>query len=214
MDIAGRVEVDWRRIGVRPPGQLSRSIDESSVPELARKETEPVLCRSLMLLALLLAIGCSVDQPAGSEGGEGAATVGAEKKPDWRDQNKSIQDTARIMDEAKRNTEAVERAIASGDQAATEQLVGKLVNIGGKLVEQQEASWKLSNQSNGITVIAYFHDPSLNEQYPASEVLGATAMGLLKSVDVAGKSVVVDDADMMVMSGSPEMLEQLEKLAQ
>ncbi len=170
-----------------------------------------MLCRSLMLLALALAVGCSADQPAGSPGGEEPAAAGAEKKPDWRDQNQSIEDTVRIMAEAKVNTEAVERAIAGGDQAAAEQLVGKLVNMGGKLVEQQKASWKLSNASNGITVIAYLHEPGLSERYPPSESLGAMAMGLLKSVDVADKSVVIEDADMAVMSVSPEVFEQMQK---
>ena len=170
-----------------------------------------MLWRSLMLLALLLAVGCNADQPTGSPDGEKPATAGAEKKPDWRDQNQSIQDTVRIMEEAKRNTEALERAVAGGEQAAAEQLVGKLVNIGGKLVEQQKASWKLNNASSGITVIAYLHDPGLNEQYQPSEVLGAVAMGLLKSVDVAEKSVVVEDADMAVMSGSPGVFEKMQK---
>jgi hypothetical protein len=170
-----------------------------------------MLCRSLTLLALLVALGCNADQPAGSPGGEEPAASGAEKKPDWRDQNQSIQDTVRIMAEAKRNTEAVERAIANGVQAAAEELLGKLVNMGGKLVEQQKASWKLNNASSGITVIAYFHDPGLNERYPPSESLGAVAMGLLKSVDVAEKSVVVEDADMAVMSVSPDALEQMQK---
>ena len=181
------------------------------MPEVLAKEREPMLCRSLTLLALLLAVGCNGYEPTGSPPGEGPAAPAAEKKPDWRDQNQSIQDTVRIMAEAKLNTEAVERAIADGEQAAAEELVGKLVNMGGKLVEQQKASWKLSNASNGITVIAYLHEPGLSKRYPASEVLGAVAMGLLKSVDVAEKSVVVEDADMTVMSGSPEVFEQMQK---
>lgn len=91
-----------------------------------------------------------------------------------------------------------------------DQLADRFV-VGGKLVEQQEASWKLTNESTGITVVAYLHDTGLTKQYPASEVLGATAMGPLKSVDVVQKSVVVDDADMVVMSGSPEVFEQMQK---
>lgn len=143
----------------------------------------------LMILCLLPA--CS-PEPATP------ASTSAPATPDWR--AKDPAEYTRQLDQAKDNAKTLRAAVLANDPAAANALKGKLVRLTGTPTAGGRAEWLFTTfkQDGALTVKALISRNTAPAATPLFRVREISAVGPLQAIDLATKTVTLEDADLVL----------------